>query len=732
MEVTKFTKAITINGEEANVIFNGVDFTQDALIEIQKASSVTFRNCRIYDLNLEGDKKHFITTADGTSVKISFTDCYTGTILNSGDEAFSLIDTNAILVSGSTFSRNYMSDKSFPGHFIDIANVAENAVIHVDGNTFSDDKNGVSISTGTTCTVTVDENVTLKENLEDPYDATVVVKPGADTTSMSGVTINVRGNRTPDTHPIISVAGESGSALTEENLPVATVDGVKYTFPEASETIIPVALIGKTKYATLADAFAAAVSGDTITIVADCEIDNSAVNTVKTEPVLVVPTGVTVDGMNHTVKAAASWVSGSNHLMGSKSGNVLVKNLTLEGSTATKSGFVCWNSNATMENVTIKNCGNCAVQVSGGRLTATNVNTSGNVWGAINVDKSSTVKSIPHVTFNSGTLSEKAQIWTEQVNEDYVTAPSLKAYIGYGTSLKGYKYYTNHVSQLGVLIGNGTVYETVQDALTNSNNETLKLLTDLDTGFTIPCGKVMTIDGQNHTIKAGLTCTAKGTENITLTLKNVTIDGQGTAKYGIISQNQSDTEQMECNLYLSNVTIKNFTAKAIYATNFKTLSTANCHVQDCATGIMDDPNTKGDYAVDLNLCAVQNTVVTLANTTFSGDLGDKAAVKITQRGGASDAGASDIPKNVGEAKIKSVTLDSCSFTGSTTEVDYQIGTNNKTPDGDGLNTCGNYQLTLRNNSGMVVRSAYLEGEPTTTLAAGVTVVKSATGDLPTA
>ena len=210
----------------------------------------------------------------------------------------------------------------------------------------------------------------------------------------------------------------------------------------------------------------------------------------------------------------------------------------------------------------------------------------------------------------------------------------------------------------------------------------------------------------------------------------MTLDGAGSGvTYGIISQNQTDEGQMECNLTLNNVNMTGYTSKAIYGTNLKTLTINGGTISDCATGEMDDPNTKGDYAIDLNLCAVQGTVVMIDGVTFSGDLGQKAAIKITQRGGASDEGASDIPKNVGEASIESVTIQNCNFTGSTTEVDFRIGTDNKTPDGDGLNTTGAFAVTLTGNTEMVVQSAYLENEPTLTVPQGRSASKTAESDI---
>ena len=794
------------------------------------------------------------------------------------------------------------------------------------------------------------------------------------------------------------------------------------------------------RYHTLAEGLAAATSGDTVTLQKHITVSNNQVNATPNSPVITIPDGVTFDGNNKVITADdASWVgTNANHIIGVSNVTATIKNLTVAGNTKTKSGIVCFgqNGNVTLENVVAQNCGNCGVQVAGARVTATNLQTVGNVWGGVNVDKGSD-GSTPHFAVDdTSTFAEKAEVYTEITDQEVITAPSLTKYQGFGDTLKGFIYYTSDVSKLGTVY-NGAVYETVNDIL--ENNETVELAVDKDitesiivpagktlnlnlnnhvitnaagedtlvnngtmtisgdgtidntetnkaaltnngtltilggtisrsqdtgvpddsthpgyytlvnhgtmvigtgdgdnsgivisstggysalvengwydsTGktpendtckltiyggtfqggkysvkndelgettiyggkfekpynvnllnwhnmyihggtfdctehttnnlsngkygqgvghveitngefiaknksnviltsgynssditisggvftskvglsnyladgyeidseinpgkytvteikaaeingttyptvadaiasvsgsdpveitilkdatenLTIPVGKNITIQGsadQPATINGKISCVANGSGETNLTLKNLTLDGTGTGTtYGIISQNQTDNGQMECNLVLENVNITGFASKAIYGTNIKTLTITGGTIADCATGTMDDPNTKGDYAVDLNLVAVQGTVVTIDGVTFSGDLGDKAAIKITQRGGASDAGASDIPKNVGEAHVEKVTIQNCDFSASTTEVDYRIGTDNKTG-GDSLNTTGAYAAELINNGEIIVQSAYLVDEPKLTVPAGRDAAKTSETDI---
>ena len=848
----------------------------------------------------------------------------------------------------------------------------------------------------------------------------------------------------PDSNNAATV---TGTATVTSNNDVELQYTLKVKYFNESEAV---AKIGTQYYSVLANAFAAAQSGQTIELLQDIEVSNDAIDGTSNTPIYVVPDGVTFNGGMHTITAkTAGWVSkggsyGDNHILGVTAGTATIQNLNLVGHSAMKSGIVVWKgATATIDTVDIKNCGNCGVQAAGGTVSLTNYTSSGNVWGSVNADMSGDVA--PSVTFNSGTMSEKVEIYTEITDQEVITAPTLTKYQGFGTQLKGFIYYTSDVTKFtsqGATIYNGAIYETVNDILANNetveltvseeiaqptitvptgktlnlnlnggtiknvageetlvnngtltisgtgtidntevnkaaltNNGTLTILggtisrsqdtgvpddsthpgyytlvnhgtmtigakgadnsgitisstggysalvengwydsegkeagtddchltvyggtftggkycikndelgnvtikggsysnsfdvnvlnwhnlyiedgtfdatvkntanvangkyqkgvghieisggnftsgasktnlilvngytssditlpggvfnkktglssyladgyvldTEINPGkftvvkeavvaatvngvnyetvaaainsitdntpttvtvigevtenVTIPTGRNITLSGgaASATINGGVTIQATGTEDTNVTIEHIDLVSPGATKtYGIISQNQTDSGQMNCNLTLDDVSITGFASKAIYGTNIKTLNMNGCVVENCATGTMDDPNTKGDYAVDLNLIAVQDAVVNFTNCTFKGDLGDNAAVKIAQRGGASDAGATDIPKNVGEATVEKVTFNGCIFADSTTEVDFRIGTSNKTPGGDGLNTTGAYAVEITGGADdMTVVSAYKDPAETLVVPTGREATKAADGDI---
>lgn len=239
-------------------------------------------------------------------------------------------------------------------------------------------------------------------------------------------------------------------------------------------------------------------------------------------------------------------------------------------------------------------------------------------------------------------------------------------------------------------------YTTLASAIAAAKaGDTLVLGEDFAEDVTLADGADLTIDANGSKIGA-IKMTAAGTLGSKLTVKNAVIDSESSSsEFGIVSQNQTDSDQVNFELTLEGCTVNGFKAKGLYLTNAKKLVLNNCKFVDCASGEKDDPNTKGDYAVDLNLCAVKDAVIEITNCTFEGECGKKSCIAIKARGGASDAGATDIPKSVGEATIKSVTMIGNSFL-SNSPADFSIGSSSKT-EGDVINTTAAYAVDIHGN-----------------------------------
>lgn len=264
---------------------------------------------------------------------------------------------------------------------------------------------------------------------------------------------------TPATEATVEV-GQTGYKNAKDKF---TVIGAKPTDP---------IVIGDKGYATLKEAIAAAKSGDTIILNENIVCNNAEVNGTPDYPVFTIPAGVTIDGNGHSIAAdQGAWVdTNKNHILGAVDGTIAIKNLTVIGFANTKSGIVLSGPTvvATLDKVTVKDCGNCGIQVTNGaHVTISNYTSSGNVWGSVNADKG-IGGNIPAVTFNGGTMAEDVEIYTELVDEDPITAVGFEEVIGVGTKLKGFKYFTSDMTRLGVaavIVDDvTTVYEDMEEA----------------------------------------------------------------------------------------------------------------------------------------------------------------------------------------------------------------------------------------------------------------------------
>lgn len=234
-----------------------------------------------------------------------------------------------------------------------------------------------------------------------------------------------------------------------------------------------------------------------------------------------------------------------------------VQDVTIVGNKNTKHGINAWTGEGTpgklsLNNVEIKDCGTAALVVVNTEVTADGLKTSGNAWGAVNVDSTGT----PKLTLENAELAENVQVWTEltEVAEGTITIDD-KDFVqvtGSGSAqdesgLKGFTYFTDDMTKLGeaaITDENGavTVYETLAQAIAGAQDgDTVKLLKDIETTQSINIQTPgITVDGDGKTIKY------TGTEDVpggTLVLVNaagnntviehVTIDTNGKAKHGV-------------------------------------------------------------------------------------------------------------------------------------------------------------------------------------------------------
>ena len=225
---------------------------------------------------------------------------------------------------------------------------------------------------------------------------------------------------------------------------------------------------------------------------------------------------------------------------------------------------------------------------------------------------------------------------------------------------------------------------------------------DITGTVTIPAGADVTISGgDEYTLTGRINCTvaADNTKTTKLTLDGLTLNGGGSTRMAVISQDQESKTVSGLDLSMNGCTVKNYTDKAVYLTNATALSIDGCTFTNNATGDMDKPNTKGDYTIDLNLVSVKAGELSITNSSFNDTCGDKAVIKVAARGGASDAGASDISGSA--ATVEKLTVSGCTFSAEDSAADLNIGTDNKSYDGTGdipANSTGSFAVSVSGNT----------------------------------
>lgn len=371
------------------------------------------------------------------------------------------------------------------------------------------------------------------------------------------------------------------------------------------------AKIGNTEYATLKEAFAAAKKGDTITLLTNITLTEQI--DVTDQDVL---SGITLDGDGHTITCATtddpSQSGGSalyfgNANAGKWATGVSIKNLNMEGK-ARFAIFLCGGTTSNFENVNISGEYYIAINLYGTHgATFKDCNISNSFDGAyydatvwtnvaaqnpiilenstidkitingyteantlapkIFVDKNS---SATVISLDDGTVSKNKILGVSQSSEGNVTIKTLD----------DDTYVENYVAEVS-----GVKYGTIGAALAAAQDgDTITLLSDISLDQTLTIDKTVTIEsaaGSAFTIKAGPSMTATkfnsmallNIKNAGVSLKNLTLDGNGQSGMTLIWTNQAT------GLTLDTCTLQN-SRNAIYAGTYNggTVKINNCSI----------------------------------------------------------------------------------------------------------------------------------------------------------
>ena len=371
------------------------------------------------------------------------------------------------------------------------------------------------------------------------------------------------------------------------------------------------AKIGNTEYATLKEAFAAAKKGDTITLLTDITLTEQI--DITDQDVL---SGITLDGDGQTITCATtddpSQSGGSalyfgNANAGKWATGVSIKNLNMEGK-ARFAIFLCGGTTSNFENVNISGEYYIAINLYGTHgATFKDCNISNSFDGAyydatvwtnvaaqnpiilenstidkitingyteantlapkIFVDKNS---SATVISLDDGTVSKNKILGVSQSSEGNVTIKTLD----------DDTYVENYVAEVS-----GVKYGTIGAALAAAQDgDTITLLSDISLDQTLTIDKTVTIEsaaGSAFTIRASPSMVATSFNSMALlniknagvSLKNLTLDGNGQSGMTLIWTNQAT------GLTLDTCTLKN-SRNAIYAGSYNggTVKINNCSI----------------------------------------------------------------------------------------------------------------------------------------------------------
>ena len=256
--------------------------------------------------------------------------------------------------------------------------------------------------------------------------------------SKTGLTIRdtiINGNVSNTSEGSTAILGDS----KVEQINEATGSGTIFVENAQGEETEIVAINETTAvtYTDLAEAISEANDGDTIRLVKDFTLDAPETGISSGQGAVNITKDITLDGNGKTITAGEHYVlnsgdtRGEYHVINVMDGaNVIIRNLTIDGSlngsltnvtSAPRSGINVFTANGsqndpttvTLENVEVKNCSTYGVTSLGSNLTVNGLTTSGNLWGGINLDNSTSSADGGTFTMTAGNIGEENSLYIE-------------------------------------------------------------------------------------------------------------------------------------------------------------------------------------------------------------------------------------------------------------------------------------------------------------------------------
>ena len=281
--MTVCNKPITVNASEGVVIFDGIDFTGEALITLNGAKEVYFKNCRFYKLTPNTKKTMAITSKASIELKLVVEKCFFGENPSIDTNAvYHILEGNFKAANGSSFSENYFVKGCNTHNAINFYDVVDGATIGVNKNVFEYSGSAVrlGIKGAAKATFLMNGNTYLATDTSSggEWAGFLTVQPyGKVTTSWNDVTIKISNteNKSGYKQLVVFFANDSDTHYDRtKNFPKLYIDGVLQGPDD-------VTFVGNT---VLEDVASEETTTETTTTTDTATVaDNTATETVSTE-----------------------------------------------------------------------------------------------------------------------------------------------------------------------------------------------------------------------------------------------------------------------------------------------------------------------------------------------------------------------------------------------------------------------------------------------------------------
>ena len=314
--------------------------------------------------------------------------------------------------------------------------------------------------------------------------------------SKTGLTIrdtNITGNVSNTSVGSTAILGDSTVSGKIDDSSDAGATGTIFNEKDQNDESEIVAINETTAvtYTDLAAAISAANDGDTIRLVKDFTLDAPETGISSGQGAVNITKDITLDGNGKTITAGEHYVlnsgdtRGEYHVINVMDGaNVIIRDLTIDGSlngtltnvtSAPRSGINVFTANGsendpttvTLENVEVKNCSTYGVTSLGSNLTVNGLTTSGNLWGGINLDNSTSSADGGTFTMTAGNVGEENSLYIENSkgNGDGQSASISGGTFAGSVSVAKQQDGTTDVNGVGLSISGGTYENNISDYL---------------------------------------------------------------------------------------------------------------------------------------------------------------------------------------------------------------------------------------------------------------------------